>query len=511
MQRLSLNVLAVMALLASVCPPDAAAQAKAGGSPESSAAAVAAAARLPEGANAVLTLDVAKLIASPWGKQVKLQDQLSAGHADRPLPVSAAAKRLTVGALVHPMSMDALWQAAVVESAGAPRLDPILRAQGGYLDQIGGKEAAWSPRDAFYVALDDHTLGVVRPAQRQVVSHWVSAKAGKGVSPYVASALAAAGNADGVFAIDLEDVVGATALHYAVDMGQMPSLNSLETVLDKLLVAVASVKGMTITMRAGNTLEGQCVVDFGQDVSALGAETKPFITDVMTMAGFYEPDMDQWNFKAEGKRIVGKRAINEEGLKRLLGVLSPPNVGAVLQADEDGFGGPAPKPAAAQAGPAKSPATASQEYYRAISKKLDTIGTKPSPTQTAGALTAHAREIEQLPILNVDPELVKWGGAVADAFLRGAQELALGQQKAKVAAQGVASPVAYTTYTYNGSTGNTTREARAAYRNAQQQRQAASQTQRNAAATQAFAVLNDVLPTRAKVRAEMTQKYGVEF
>jgi hypothetical protein len=191
----------------------------------------------------------------------------------------------------------------------------------------------------------------------------------------------------------------------------------------------------------------------------------------------------------------------------MLGVLSPPHVGAAAHVDEDGLGGPAPKPA----GPAKSPAAASQEYYRVVSKKLDTIGAKASPTQTAGALTAHAREIEQLPILNVDPELVKWGGTVSDAFSRGAQELGLGQQKARIAAQGVASPVAYTTYTYNGSTGNTTPEARAAYRNAQQQRQAASQAQRNAAATQAFAILNEVLPSRGKIRAEMTQKYGVEF
>jgi hypothetical protein len=509
MKRLSLNMLTAIALLASSFPLDAAAQARAGASSETLGA-VAAAARLPEGANAVLTLDVAKMIASPWGKQIKLQGQLAAGSPDRPLPVSAGTRRLTVGAFVHPMSMDAIWQAALVESAAAPRLDPILRAQGGYLDEIGGKQAAWSPRDVFYVAIDNHTLGIVRPGQRQVVSRWVSAQGAKGVSSYVASALAAAGDADGVLAVDLNDVVGVTALRYAVDMGQLPSLNSLEAVLDKLLVAVASVKGITITMRAGNTLDGQCVIDFGQDVSALGAQAKPFIVDVLSIAALYEPDMDQWNFKAEGKRIVGRRAISEEGLRRMLGVLSPPNLGAVAQADEDGLGGPATKPGAG-ARPAKSPEVASQDYYRMISKKLDTVGTKASPTQTAGALLAHAREIEQLPILNVDPELVKWGGAVADAFSRAGQELALGQQKAKVAAAGVASPVGYTSYTYNGSTGNTTPEARAAYRNAQQQRQAASQAQRNAAATQAFAHLNEVLPSRGKIRTEMTQKYGVEF
>ncbi len=502
MKRFPLNVLTVIAALLYIFPAWA-----------SAAAASSAAARLPEGANAVLTLDVVKLIASPWGKQAKLQSQLAAGQADRPLPVSASTKRLTVGAFVHPTSMDSLWQAAVVELAAAPRLDPILRAQGGYLDEIGGKQAAWSPRDVFYVVLDDRTLGVVRPGQRQVVSRWVSAKSAKGASPYITRALESAGEADGVFAIDLDDVIGVTALQYALDMGQLPSLEPVEGAAQaKLIAAIASVKGITITLHAGSALEGRCTIDFEQDVSALSEHVKPFVKDVLTLAESYEPDMDQWNFKVEGKRITGKRNMTEEGLKRMLGLLSPPataTAAAALEGDGMGDGsagsGSAPKPSGTPT------AKASQEYYKAVSKKLDTIGAKASPTATAGSLIALSKEIEQLSILNVDPALITWGGAVANTFARAAQELALGQQQAKVAAEGVASPTSYTTYNSNGSANNNTPETRAAYRNAQQQRRAASQAQRGAAADRAFAVLNEVLPTRAKVRAEMTQKYGVEF
>ena len=54
-------------------------------------------------------------------------------------------------------------------------------------------------------------------------------------------------------------------------------------------------------------------------------------------------------------------------------------------------------------------------------------------------------------------------------------------------------------------------ESRAAYRNAQQQRRQAAQEQRVAAAGRAIGFFNEIAPMRGKLRAEMTQKYGVEF
>jgi hypothetical protein len=250
--------------------------------------------------------------------------------------------------------------------------------------------------------------------------------------------------------------------------------------------------------------------------------------DVLSAAGLYEHDMDQWELKAEGKKIVGTRVVELAGLNRLLALLSPGHAG-----ETDGAPGSAPEaqtagaaqtartaakaPGAAarpteQPAPAKDPATASKSYYRAVAKALDTLGSKPSPRQGASWLVAQARLIQQLPVLNVDPALLEWGNAVADAFTRAAQELALGQQKAMGAAQGVESPTAYTTYDYNAGWNSTdSAETRAAYRNARQERQKVSQAERGAAAERAFGVLNGVLEGRGQIRVEMTQKYGVEF
>jgi hypothetical protein len=468
------------------------------------------AARLPKAANAVLTVDVEKLIQSPIGKEIGLQSKLLSGYADRPLAVPATAKRVAIGALVHPGGIRSIWQTALIDLPNPPRLEPMLRAQGGYLDLIAGKQAAWTPRDTFFVVLDDHTLGVVRPGQRQLVTRWVSGKLEKGLSPYLSAALNAGANDVCVFAVDLDEVVGVTALKHAVGMGQLPSLMKIETGEDKLLAALASVTGTRFHVRATSRLDAEWIIDFEQDISALGSLAKPFVIDVLTHADLYEPDMDQWDFKVEGKRLVAKRVAELEGLNRLLALLSPAGAreadGATASSASDKPGAEPTPPA-----PANDPATASQKYYRAVSRMIDAIGSKPSPQQGATWLVAQARMIQQLPVMNVDPALLEWGNAVADVFTRAAQELAIGQQRAMTAAQSVQSPTAYTSHAEPGYTGSANAESRAALRNAQQQKQQLAQTERGAAAERAFAIVNTLAGSRGKIRADMTQKYGVEF
>ena len=482
--------------------------------------------KLPGGSNAVLVLNVEKFVASPFGQANDLQAKLISGYADRPLAVPATARRVAVGASVHPAGMRAIWEAAVIEVTGTPRLEPMLRAQGGYLDKIEGREAAWTPRDAYYIVLDEHTLAVARPAQRQLVRGWLMGKDRPALPAYITTALVTAGDADGVFAVDLDDVVGAPALRYAYGMGRFPSLEKLEGGADKLMQALASVRGMTIAMRVTDKINAQWVIDFEQPVTDLGAQVKPFVIEAMTAADLYEPGLDAWEFKVDGKRIVGTGTMELAGVNRLIGLLSPVHVGdadaSTKAAPADGgaaAAAPAPAPADGASGarpasaddPQQRAATASQAYYRAVSKKLDTIKVKPSPQQGATWLIAQARQIEQLPLLDVDPELAEWGATVSNAFYRAAEELAVGQQRAQNAADRIESPVGQTAWTPSGSGSADTPESRAAFRNAQRQRREAAQNERAQAAERAFNVFNEILPTRQKIRAAMVQKYGVEF
>jgi hypothetical protein len=465
--------------------------------------------RLPPGATAVMTIDVAKLIQSPIGKKLELQSKLVSGYADRPLAVPGSAKAVAVGAAVHPTGMQSIWQAAVIELPSTPRLEPMLQAQGGFLDQIDGRKVAWTPRDIFYIQLDDNTLGVLRPAQRQFAKHWISSPSGKVLTPYLFGAVSGGGDAASVFAVDLNGAVGVAALRYALSMGQFQSLEQIQEGQDKLIAALTSVKGMKINVRATDKLEAQWLIDFDADVSALGSQVKPFIADALTAADLYEADAEQWDFKVSGKQIVGTGTMSPEGLNRLLMLLSPGDAApatTIAQVAPDGA-----RPAG-ESTSARNPAEASRQYYRAVAKILDGVSPKPSPRQSATWLVTQSRLIRQLPVLDVDPALIEWGNSVADTFVRVGQELAMGQQRGQVASLGVQSPTAFTTSTDHSEGSSTdSPETRAAFRNAQQQRRQVAQQERTVAAERAFAVFNDVLSTRGRIRAEMTQKYGIEF
>jgi hypothetical protein len=303
--------------------------------------------------------------------------------------------------------------------------------------------------------------------------------------------------------MDLQETISPAAISYALSMGELPSLEAMES--DKLLPALASVTGTTITIRpAGENLEAEWAIDFAQDVSALGAFANALVIDALKSAGAYEPEAEQWTFKAEGKRFVGKRAINEDSLTRLVSLLAPSSGGGADAAAAADEGGDA-QPAAAKA---KSAAEASQAYYRSVAKCIDVLGPKASASQSGTSLTAQASRIQQLPVLDVDPALVEWAGSVAEAMSRAAHEIAIGGQRAQAAAAAVASPAASGAGNYGSAS---TPESRAAFRNASNQRRQAAQTERAAASQKAVDVLNTIPEGRAKVRAEMSQKYKVEF
>jgi hypothetical protein len=476
--------------------------------------------RFPANANALLTVEVAKVLQSPLARKLDWQSKLIKGHADRPVALPATATRVTFVAGLHPGGMRSIWQAALVELPSPPRLDPILRKHGGYLDQIGGKNVAWTPKDVFYVELDQKTLGVMSPGQRQYMVRWVGGKSGNELPAYLKAAQSEAQKSDAVFALDLKDFVSLTTIRYAYDLGALSSLEGLPDDGTKLMTALASVKGAKITMHIRDGITGEIVVDFDQDVSALGDRANNFVADVLKWADLYEPTVEAWQFKANGTKIVGEGAMEPDVLNRLLALLSPSSdldhASDAPPAPDASAGGPAPTPQADVAAPKQAvpddhPAAASQRYYKTVSGILDGLAPKASGMQSATWLISKARVIEQLPILGVDPALLDWGNMVAEALNRAAQELAVGSQKASVSALTVQSPTAYTSYDSYGRGSSDTAENRAAYRNAQQQRRQVAQAERGAAGERAFGILNQLLPTRGKIRQDMVTKYGVEF
>jgi hypothetical protein len=390
----------------------------------------------------------------------------------------------------------------------------MLEKQGGYLDTVGNAKAAWTTRDIYYIQLTENTLGILRPGDRQALARWTSGSSTASMSPYLESALKTSSDAPILFAMDLTNAVGPGAVQYAYAMGKLPSLEKMGDGRDQLLVALGSVKGLSLRMKVDKQINSELTVDFDQNVDALGAGAKPFVIDVLNATGLYDPQVEKWDFKATGKTITGNGVSEPSAIGRLVAIVSPGDLGGNEAAPRQPANpGKSESVTSAEKAPQGSPAAASQSYYRAICKIFDQMSAKSSPTQSATWLHAQSRVIQQLPALGVDPMLLEWGDQTTSAFNRAAQTLAIGQQNAQVAAAGVASPTASGNNSYGSQGGSTsdTPESRAAFRNMQEQRRQVAQQQRAVAADQALAILNEAMATRGKIRTLMVQKYNVEF
>jgi hypothetical protein len=124
-----------------------------------------------------------------------------------------------------------------------------------------------------------------------------------------------------------------------------------------------------------------------------------------------------------------------------------------------------------------------------------------------------AKEIDALPILGVDPELVAWGGQVSSSLRDLASIQATGQRQ--VAAQTASASAPQAHYAGSGAEEGDQEwadaQTRADWNNYRRQRTAAAEATRLPITEQSGRILQDLIKSRNDIKAAMTQKYGVEF
>ena len=131
------------------------------------------ASQIPSGANTLVAIDVDGVLASEiarangWGSRT--------GGGDRPIYLPPEADKVVVAAQVDPpRDFERSWEVAMIGLKESLPMRLVARAEGGYPDTINGKPAAWVPSDAYFVEVDQNTMGLMFPANRQAISRWVS-------------------------------------------------------------------------------------------------------------------------------------------------------------------------------------------------------------------------------------------------------------------------------------------------------------------------------------------------
>jgi hypothetical protein len=478
---------------------------------------------VPNGANALVILNVEKILASPLGERQGWKANLEKAFAAGMIRVPPKAQRFVLAAQIDFEFMKPTWEAAVADVQRAPSMEKIAKEYKGTPDKFVDTEAVVLPNDAYVMAVSQNTLAAMSPANRQVVARWIQEwESPSKLSDYLRKAAGYADDAatEIILALDLEGVFPPAQIDRYLKSkkspdGSPPGLAGLSRLL-------ASLDGLRVGIRIGEKPFGKLTVDFRDPVTSDAQTLKKLLLGILADGGMMIDDLNEWKPEIQGTTFSLSGNLSSGGMRKILSFVESP----------------APAETAAKASPGDAAANqgkATLSYYKTVEKYLGDLKGDMRDLKTmgqaAGWCDKYARKIEKLPLLGVDPEMLDYGKFIATALRGGAlntrnTNIQTGAQQYQVAGNtGVAyDPSYYGGYGsgrggYGGGWYGGPVAGRAAVVSAAKQELNAEIDAKRVMRTQARAnIAGDLQSIKAQIvqvtndiRRKMTERYKIEF
>ncbi|MBA2114225.1 hypothetical protein [Bremerella alba] len=474
--------------------------------------------RIPDGANAILFVDVNKLQNSPLGKahnwREKQEDAFEAGVESIPPQANTfvAAAKFDIRTK-HPE-----WQVGLMELKYDPSLPKIAVRYQGTTDYISERPVAILPGDIYLVKFMENVVGYGMPAKRQDVAKWITRYYDNsllGLSDYLAEAqtFADAGSPI-IVALDLTHALSPQLVRTRLD--SMETLKGKQVDLDQVAKVLASLRGISLGVTVQDSMVGAVKVDFAEDVTILKDFAKPLLLEILGNQGMMIDEIESWEETVSGNRIQLTGPLYASGLRRILSLVdTPPSLQEAKQKT-------AQKGEGSEANEKKDLTIASSQiYYKSVVTMLDELRVKKKGRQTMGQISVwfdkYARKIDRLPIANVDPDLLDYGSYVSQSLRTGQSQVTDAAARSRIRQNDVPEQydvTSYSTpiganwsgqYSWNGwvSTPDWQRTG-SKMSNVRMEEQIRG-------AKSANDVMRDIENATASIRRHMTEKYGVEF
>lgn len=377
--------------------------------------------RIPRRANVILFADVDALANSPLGKQ-QGWDKKSADGGGTLLGLPASASRVVAASEYRFNDSLFEWRVGMAEFRGAlPSLEMLARREGGFVEPINLTKVVWTPRDFYYLTFEPNILGFATPAERQPLSGWITSTFVKPRTFPPGFADTALNRAEKgstiVLAINLQDTVSAPLVK--------PWLTPLESVkryrIDPgtLSEKLAKPRWAYLEVNVKNTIQGAIRVDCEYDVEYAKPVAKEVVLATLDHFGADLPDLQKWSGGAKARSITLEGQLSEESLRHILSFVHVPSpTPDRSSADQVQPANPAPaenKPATAPAPTRPDVVKTSQAYFRSVADALDGLQSQKATSAHGARLwyERYSKQIDELPIVGVDSDLLDWGSSVS--------------------------------------------------------------------------------------------------
>lgn len=453
----------------------------------------------PAGANTVVLLnaDALKLGASQL-KHFKDGEQKGAA-ANLLAELPEHVKRAGLSAYIDFDSLEPVWQTVTAtfekNKLGTPK--GIAEKEGGYLEQVAGKPIVWSPRGRYIVPQGAERVTVYKPADRAGVARWIRSlsQPAQPLPDYLKKVVERA--LDGtalVLAVDMADAVSPVAARDK--LATFKSLADARSGLDELAKLVSDLRGVSFSITVEDQFMGQLQFDFGSAAGALSQVGKGIVVEAFSRRGILLPELREWKSSVQGKAFVMSGPLDCSSVINLISFFTATPSSDDVAYESAGNAGEA------SASSSKA-AQASKRYFTSVQRILTQCrDTKGLSVAERGVFNDKlSRKIDDLPLLDVDKELLDYGADVA-RLIRGA---GLAIRSANVAAGGQRA-VGTSYYAWGGyGYGGVAMNDNSAY-NETLSLQAHAQGMQ-----QHIGNMEQVDNLTAEIRRKMVEKYRIEF
>jgi hypothetical protein len=377
--------------------------------------------RLPEGANALMLIDVEGLLDSPMGKAEKWGDEV----ADRPagpLGVTLDASKIAVAESLDPRTLEERWKLGMMQAkVEPPQISTLANREGGYVEEIETQKVVATPRGLYLFRFEPRIIGFLSPADRQFLVDWITQTMTKPrtfAPGWADHALFRADQgAQVVVAMNLKNAVSAREVETWARM--LPGV--VKNKLDPSILAgkLASVKSGFLQIDVTRGIRGTVEVEFDQDVEYAAPVAKEVVRTALEQVGArLGDDMENWSASVNGKTIKLEGNLDIPALRRILSAGRAPQMTSEYGSTAEIANLPPVKPgeSATPVEPSEADVVkASQRYFRSIVDATDAIRQQRNQdwSHIRFWMDRSARQIDELPILFVDTELLDWGSQVS--------------------------------------------------------------------------------------------------
>ncbi len=460
--------------------------------------------KVPGGGNAVMAIDVAKTLETPIAKKNGWDKKIADGTVDRPLYFPPEADKVLAAAQIDiSRNFARNWDVSVFGMTQPIPLRLVARAEGGYIDQIDGVDAAWIPSDAYIMDAGDNALIMQSPANRQAAARWLADRKGVdslSISDYLSVAISTLNVGPHVIlALDTDNAIQTHRVRQQLEQSGFAEKHSVD--IEQLTSLLSGMQGVLLQITFTDKTEATATISFASAVSVDSTVAKALVLATLQSKQMELPGVDSWKCTIVDNSIVIGGDLPMDSLRRIMSLMEPASTkfSSLKDANVEEASG-------------DDMAKNSLAYFTSVQTLLKDLRQKSgSSNGDAYWIDRYAARIDRLPILHVDDDLLEYGQNVSETL-----RVMSGSRKMANLQGGAASRNALNSGGFSYDSGNSNGYGYGNYNYSSprsRERDAGAARANAAAAGSAVKAQGWTLIDNATIdiRRELTKRYDMEF